>query len=414
MTNWEKKILDAFENRYFTSASETKEARGFMQLRSSVFFPHFDSASPDEKESYLEAAESLEKKGIVTLIWEKRGKGERLKTIKCEHFEKIFEEAGKPYPHTEAENIRVILGEKALAIEKSPQTEALIALLEYFSIHFGPREIGQRIDRRAMEELVRLLEWCCEFTRSEKITTRALSILLYKDSKRLESLLSLCKPLLSRAQKTVSLPDIAFLERSYPETLISGKIVISYNNEKTPLINAGGHILGLPFESAKEISDIQLLAEKKDKTVLTIENKETFYALGSRNGQSAGSAIDLFDCFLYVGGYSNRASAALVKSLAASGFSFYHAGDLDPDGILILQHIRDIAQKPVIPLRMDVATFDQYRMWARKLEKSMLQQIGKIREETKAIHGLADLLRRIDGTGLGVEQEIVDYRFLFF
>ena len=59
---------------------------------------------------------------------------------------------------------------------------------------------------------------------------------------------------------------------------------------------------------------------------------------------------------------------------------------------------------------MDAATFDQYQVWARSLTKPMLRQIEKIREETKALPGLTDLLRRIEETGLGVEQEIVDYR----
>jgi hypothetical protein len=34
----------------------------------------------------------------------------------------------------------------------------------------------------------------------------------------------------------------------------------------------------------------------------------------------------------------------------------------------------------------------------------------KIKNETKAIPELAGLLRRIEETGLGVEQEIIDYR----
>jgi hypothetical protein len=160
----------------------------------------------------------------------------------------------------------------------------------------------------------------------------------------------------------------------------------------------------------EEITAIKLVSENNEKTVLTIENKETFYALANPQKHNASEKISRYDCFLYTGGYPNRAVAALIKILAASGFSFYHAGDLDPDGVLILQHVQDIAGKPVAPLRMDAATFDQYREWGRKLTKPMLRQIEKIRPETKTIPGLADLLRRIEETGLGVEQEIIDYR----
>ena len=414
MTNWEKKIFDAFESHYYASLPKAGEDRRVLRLRSSTFFPDFDSASSDEKESYLEAAESLERKGVVKLSWEKRNKGERLKTLSCEDFEKLFKEAKRSFPNTEAKVVRETLLEKADALRKLPVLggtageKKIIALIDFFSIHFSPREIGQGIDSQTMEDFVMLLEFMLEPSRMEKITTRALSILLYRNSKRLENLLSLCKPLLSRAGKIITVPDLSFLERSYPETMISGKIFITFNNQNNPFFNKEGNILGFPLETIKQISGIGYWPGKNEKTVLTIENKETFYALAS--SQKNTKNIPPYNCYLYIGGYSNRAADALIKILAVSNFSFYHAGDLDPDGILILQHIIDIAGRPVIPLRMDAATFDQYSAWGRTLTKPMLRQIRKVRDDTKAIPGLADLLRRIEETGLGVEQEIIDYR----
>ncbi|MCL1813849.1 MAG: DUF2220 family protein [Treponema sp.] len=418
MTGWEKKITDAFIGHYFNSLPETGEDRRTLRLRSSLFFPDFAAVHPDEKESYLEAAELLERKGIIKISWEKHGKGEQLKTLSCNNLEKLFEEAGKPYPETEAEKTRDILGKKTAAIKETltaansnnaPAVKKVLAILEFFSLCFGPREIGQGMDLNTMEQLVKLLEFSCEPAQLENITIRALSILLYRDSKYLENLLAVCKPLLSRAQKTVALPDIFFLERSYPETMISGKIVIEYKNLKPPMVNAGGYILNLPLENTEAIVSLHPVSDKREKTVLTIENKETFYALGSPQKHGAGN-LSCYDCFLYTGGYPNRAAAALIKVLSSSGFSFFHAGDLDPDGICILQTIQDIAEKPVTPVRMDAATFDQYRPWARSLTKSMLNQIKKIKKETITIEGLATLLQRIEETGLGVEQEIIDYR----
>jgi len=426
MMNWEKKITDEFIKHYFDSAPETGEYRSVLRVRSSVLFPNFDASSPDEKESYLEAAESLQQKGIINLTWEKRGKGERLKILSCENFEKLFEEQGRPYPKTEAEKIRAMLSEKARVFNKaefnpimlpcaSPGRDSVLAViitafLKYFSHHFGPREIGQGMDQHIMEEFIRLLEFCSGPAKHEKLTTRALSILLYHDSKRLEKILSVCSPLLSRDQEYIPVPDLSFLERSYPETMMAGKIVIKYKNQKRPMINADGHILGFPLESVEAVKTIQLVSEKNEKTVLTIENKETFYALARPQRHSTSETLSRFDCFLYVGGYSNRATAEMIKVLALSNFTFYHAGDLDPDGILILQHIQELAGRPVTPLRMDAATFDQYRTWARPLTKPMLRQMEKIREETWVIPELAGLLWRIEETGMGVEQEIIDYR----
>jgi len=424
MTDWERKIIEEFISHYFNSASETGENRSALRVRSSLLFTNFDASHPDEKESYLEAAESLQRKGIINLNWEKRGKGERIKTLSCENFEKLFEEVGRPYPKTEAEKIRNMLSEKVHAIRESEpkpvtlssamtdkdalQKEKITAFLEFLSMYFSPREIGQGIDKHIMEDFISLMEFCSGHLKQEKLTTRALSIMLYRDSKRLETILTICSPFLTRIQKIVPIPDLSSLERSYPETMIAGKIIIQFKNQNQPLVNAGGHIIGLPLESAESIETIQLVSEKKEKTVLTIENKETFYALGSP--QKHSKDLSRYDCFLYIGGYSNRATEALVKTLAASDFSFYHAGDLDPDGILILQHIQELAEKPVVPVRMDAATFDQYKAWARPLTKPILRQIEKISEKTRNNSELAGLLRRIEETGLGVEQEIIDYR----
>jgi len=322
---------------------------------------------------------------------------------------------------TDWEKIRGMLGAKATTLKKSQAAlngdpveaaEKTIALLEYLSIHFGQDEIGLGIDEQTMEDFAGLLEFLLNPAEVEKLTTRALSILLYRDSKRLENILTICGPLLSRAQKNIAVPDLAFLERSFPETLIAGKVFFIFKDiyKRQAFFNYDAYILGFPLETVDMLEGIGYMSRKNDYYVLTIENKETFYALAHPQKSAASELLSRFDCFLYVGGYSNRATAAIIKLLASSDFTFYHAGDLDPDGILILQHIREMAERPVTPLRMDAATFDQYQPWARPLTKPMLGQIKKIRGETRLIPELAGLLKRIEETGMGIEQEIIDYR----
>jgi len=420
-TNWKKKIIHALISHYFASASDAGEDRSSLRIRSALFFPDFESAAPDEKKAYLEAVEYLERKKVIKIRWENRSKGEHLKTITCENFEKLFREAGRPFPRTEAEKTRAMLGAKVQVLKGSltdmkgdkEQAEKVITLLEFLSRHFGLREIRQGLNQKIMDDLVRLLEFHFKPSQLEKITSRALSILLYQDSKHLEDLPAFCNHLFARLQKTIPIPDITFMVRSYPETLISGKIIIQYKNFQTPLHNANGHIVGFPLETVEKIAAIKPIRrwsiKPPAKTVLIIENKETFYALGTPQKHKANKHLQ-YDCFLYAGGYPNRAVVALIKILAASQFTFYYAGDMDPDGILILQHIIDFAGKPITPVKMDAATFDQYRHWARTLTKPMLSQMERIREETKALPGIQNLIQRIEETGLGVEQEIVDYR----
>jgi hypothetical protein len=296
--------------------------------------------------------------------------------------------------------------------------------LQYLSEHLGVSEPARGISYKAAEEFIQLLEVLHSdagisdaASRGQKtLTTRALSIFLYNDSKRLEYLLDLFLPVLAQVQKQgIPAPDLSFLERSFPETMIAGKLIFSYEDSvgdsaETPLINAGGFMLGFPLQSARAIRYIKTIEAKDDPAVLTIENKETFYALTASKSGGRDDSLSRYDGFLYTGGYPNQAAAALIKTLSSSGFRLYHAGDLDPDGILILQNIADIAGKPVSPVGMNAAVFDRCLPWARPLTGTMLGQLKKIRSDTKTIPGLAELIRRIEETGRGVEQEIIDYR----
>ncbi|MDR2490339.1 MAG: DUF2220 domain-containing protein [Spirochaetaceae bacterium] len=421
MKVWEERIVAAFVEHYFASAPKTGvENRAVLRLRHALIFPDFDAAQPDEKEFYLEAAEALEQKGLVKITWEKHSKGERVKTISCADFEKLFTQAGGAYPQAEAEKIRALFKDRAEKLRDAMtrcsahngmahNADAIRALLEYFSVHFAPREIARGIDYAAAGDFIRLLDTLLDPAQSEKITTRALSIVLYSDSKRLENILALFKPLLSRAQKeNVPAPPLSFLERSYPDTLISGNIVFEYKAGDTPpLINAEGLIVGLPLESVAAIGGIKPIAAHERPSALIIENKETFYALGSPH--TFGAALP-YDCFLYAGGYLNQAVSTLIRLLAASDFRLYHAGDLDPDGILILQHICDTAARPVTPVMMNAAAFDRYLPWSRPLSSGALRQLKKIRGDTRALPGIAELIQRIEQTAHSVEQEIIDYR----
>jgi hypothetical protein len=265
----------------------------------------------------------------------------------------------------------------------------------------------------------------------EGITPRALSIRLYSDSKRLEALAALFAPVFSRAERrSITAPDFSALDRSFPETMIAGKLNFFFGNKtegeypmtaktlRTPgaeagpasLANPAGIILNLPLSSLRGLRRIvpaDSSAEKPtDPSALMIENKETFYALAENREQY----FSAYTAMLYTGGHPNRAVHTLLRALADSGFSLFHAGDLDVEGVLILQELTDMAGQPILPVRMDGPTFDRYRAYGRKLTPSMLGRASMISEATRRLPGITELLRRIGETSLGVEQEIIDYR----
>jgi hypothetical protein len=249
------------------------------------------------------------------------------------------------------------------------------------------------------------------------MTTRALSIALYSDSKRLEEVSSLFMRFLNAAEdQGLAVPDLSLLDRSFPEVMIAGKLKFVFNDREggtcPPMENAAGAILGFPLASARRLREIAPLdsgfqaGDSGDPpAALTLENKETFYVLAEKEDFRVGRT---YNALLYIGGHPNRAVGAMLPVLAASGFALYHAGDLDPEGILILQELSAMAGKTVTPVAMDGETFDTYKAYGRKLEASMLRRASLISAETRRLSGIADLIRRIEATGLGVEQEIID------
>jgi hypothetical protein len=414
MTDWERRIIGAFTGRCPTAASgPTGESRP-LRLRLDRVFPGFAGASADSRESFLEAAEALEKRGLLSIVWARHRKGEIPAALRCPDPERLYEFAGQVSPQTTAGEVRAAArllaagagGQGPQAAGDSPGGAAFFSFL---AENFTALDAAGGIGVQALQDLARLTHALSDGSRPLRgITTRALSTALYGDSKRLEALRALFKPALNRARRRgAAIPDFSFLDRSFPETYIAGNLSFEFKGDEpppgntgpAPLVNATGSILGLPLETILKLRRLEAPAPAK---ALMIENKETFFAL---SGTLPGYA-----CFLYVGGHPNRAVSALVSLLAESGFGLYHAGDLDPDGILILQELTKTAGKAVQPLRMDPDTFDTYLGCGRKLQASSLRRTALIGGAVRSLPGMAGLISRIEETGMGVEQEIIDYR----
>jgi hypothetical protein len=444
MTLWEERIAAFFAERFPRSAAaeslaekpldnaggagddpfqENVSGGRLFRLTAEQLFPDFETSPPEEKESFLEAVEALERQGLVRIRWAPRRKREILASLIFPDPDAFFAAMGKPSPAALAAEARYTANCLAAAGAGLMQTgdaltvpPAYMELFVFFAASIKPVDAVRGIDAAAVRDLAKLTAFLADGDGSAMdsgaaggLTARALSIALYADSKRLEHVLSLFARLLGAAENAgLSLPEFSFLDRSFPETMLAGKLRFFFREEdgaeNRPMENTAGVIIGLPLASITRIRKITPLGETGaacHPKVLTVENKETFYAL-------AGTPPARYDAVLYAGGHPNRAVRTLVGVLAASGFAFYHAGDLDIDGILILQELAVMAGKPVTPVRMNRETFEQYRCYGRRLDASMLRRASLISAETRTLAGIGDLIDLIEETGLGIEQEIID------
>lgn len=384
MSLWEKRIVDAFLAKY--PASAVAGGSKTLRLKASKLFPDFESASSNERNLFIRAAERLEKSGMVSLVWNKRPQGAELSSIGCAVGDTLFAGVGLTPPSTRIAPIR------------DAAMRCSLPFFTFLAENLTIADMAKGIDERAVEDFASLALYITQHT-EQGMTPRALSVALYADSKRLEALLALFRKMLNKADaQGVVLPDFSSLNRSYPDTMIAGRMAFRVAGHE--MVNESGSIFGLPLSTIQKINAARPL-KTRTPSALSIENKETFYALSEQ--------LSSFDCLFYTGGYPNAAVQTLVAILASSGFALYHAGDLDIDGVLILQELTHYAGQTITPFRMDSATFDEYAQYGRKLHKSMLHYAHRINETTRSLSGVAELITRIEETSMGIEQEIIDY-----
>ena len=140
--------------------------------------------------------------------------------------------------------------------------------------------------------------------------------------------------------------------------------------------------------------------------VVSVENESAFHVLAAAwpdaltiytGGQPAWSVILLL----------RRLGAAQESATArASRTDFFHAGDLDRSGLLILRSMRRRSGVPSRPLWMDAATFDACRDLAVPMtaaEMTRTKRLGGLWHEPYG----ADLLERLIETGRWIEKEAV-------
>jgi hypothetical protein len=401
MTEWEGRILGIFSARYPASAAARGGKR--LRLRREAIFPGFDEAKPDDRDTFLDAAERLERAGILELSWERHRKGESLEAATLADSTALYAAIGERAPDDECAKARDEAGRAAVSND----------FLRWLSGNLTPVDVENGLNARTVASLAKLLgsvEQSAEERRGDTLPPRALSVALFSDSKEIERLLSVSARAIRRAcDAGVAVPDLDRFRRHFPETLVAGKILFLLC-DGARLDNSCGLILGIPLPTAKEIAAVSVtgLSQEPRRTsrILGIENKETFHALAAR--LESGTLLE-YDALVYVGGHVNPAVALVFSAFARSGFDLFHSGDLDPDGVLILQELADAAGRPVAPVCMDAETFDRYFRYGRNLENTMHERATLIRDDTRSLPGIEALIERILATGKGIEQEILPF-----
>lgn len=257
-----------------------------------------------------------------------------------------------------------------------------------------PYDLGY--DARRVGEVLQVLEAVTKLTSETYI--RNFSTALFKDSKRFqrEYRSTIESILFNYTDDVVEKDDILGYYNLYENptyVLIKGNARICFDESAIELSEMPGGI-ALSNGSLEGIHKISVKADK----VITVENLTTYHDCDEQDA-----------VYIYLGGYHNTSKQKLLELIYESNGDkeYYHEGDLDVYGFLILKNLIDKTQIPFKPLFMDLGTIE--RFYRAGLYKNLSARDRKVITSKKdgQLSAYKDVLEYMLANDCKVEQESI-------
>lgn len=382
LNSYARRVAALFAEAYPASA----QFRGGRKLRKGGWEDVFPEITADvtAKEEFLRGVEALSAAGVVSVKWKRFREGDEAEALYLEDPEKLYTIADARDPKAVREEmLEVLRGRRG-------ETEACAAVRDALTAKLGVYHDVPVSRPEELRDMLRLFDLSPSAVKGK--TIRALSVSLFSDSKRIESLLPGADKI-GRNVLGTGLSDLLGLSRRYPEAgfCLRGRLVFT---SRAGMWNMNYTHLSLPADTVEQIGRIEAAGDTG--AVLAVENKETFFA-------AAAALKSRFSGFIYTGGYPNRAVKQLLAAAAASDLDLYHFGDLDPEGVSIFFDVEAAAGSRLTPFLMSADIYNRYVPYGYRLGGAAVSKAGEIRDPR-----FAGLLAEIRRTGSGVEQEIID------
>lgn len=210
-----------------------------------------------------------------------------------------------------------------------------------------PYDLGY--DARRVGEVLQVLEAVTKLTSETYI--RNFSTALFKDSKRFqrEYRSTIESILFNYTDDVVEKDDILGYYNLYENptyVLIKGNARICFDESAIELSEMPG---GIALSNGS-LAGIHKISVKADK-VITVENLTTYHDCDEQDA-----------VYIYLGGYHNTSKQKLLELIYENNGDkeYYHEGDLDVYGFLILENLISKTRIPFKPLLMDVETIERF------------------------------------------------------
>lgn len=364
MSDWQGRILSLLIERYERSALY-KQGEGKRRIMISVskdLAPRMDRL--DEKAAFIEALETLQRKGLITIDWEPMNEGNLAKRIiltsSPESLKTAYALIGKSFTRSVADSCEAEICTLCRSLPECPlrtfllQEGAMLAESHHLPRFFTDNE-------KTNTDILKSLAFASQ--NDEEILERVVSTRLFGDSKYFErELKGKCISIIKAAYKKefadIDDEDIDYLAlfsivRYSEEFAFSGNL--SAQMKSGTVINFGAFPHGSVLLSSAlgDIDSISIAAKK----VLFIENKANYvHYITHEKGND--------ELVVYHGGCYSPAKKrffALIAKALDKECHIQHWSDIDLGGFRIFMRLKTELFQNLEPFRMDEETLATHR-----------------------------------------------------
>lgn len=370
-------LLDSFEKSK-TFIGENKNQQTF-KISVSKLFPKYDDDSEYEFYKETNACLSLlEEKDFVSLKKERSGKICSV-ILKTDLIPQIYDFLNRiPKSDINQQLLEVFDSYKNLSpVIYSPFLsyieEQKFRLAENKSVLFFEGEIDDY--KEILKAAIAVLE------NQNEIFIRELSVKLFSDSKKLESIEGTVRSLLYK-YGDYDENETVFEEHGVIKTptyvMVKGRGILNFEAQSIDLSKMQGDI-AFSTQTLKSLSSVEL----KGASVITIENLTNFHKYQSNN-----------ELVIYLGGFHNSVKRGFIKLVAKCNpnSTFKHFGDIDAGGFYILRHLREKTGIDFEAFNMDFETLEKFKDYWIPLTQNDKKRLLLLKESSPDFSDTIDFM----------------------
>lgn len=148
---------------------------------------------------------------------------------------------------------------------------------------------------------------------------------------------------------------------------------------------------------SEAIARIEMIKVNSNR-IVTVENLTSYNRINDNKST-----------FIYLSGYHNTAKQRFLKKIAEnnSGVSWFHFGDIDPDGYYILKNLVEKTGIAFVPLYMDIQQLINCKQYCKPLEKNDMVKANSLLK----FHFYDEVMEFMLANNCKLEQEIISWLY---